>query len=201
MMPVAAAAIAVQAVPQAVVRGDMIEVSLPPNVFRSEQLLKSAGSGLTTTIVVSVADATRQHPTLRGSVRIRIRYDLWDEIFRVVEVDAGGYVDQLTIASAAKLTEWLSASHFRAAVIRDAPVPALLRIDAEIIPFSAEEQNEARKWLLHSMNDPPSPTPGTPPGRDGAGANDVSGAFDRMIAGSVQQKPVLSWHWKVPVTR
>ena len=34
----------------------------------------------------------------------------------------------------------------------------------------------------------------------GVDRNQAAGAFDRMIAGSVQPKAILSWHWKVPLS-
>lgn len=195
MMPVGIAALAVaaavsqQTTPRAVLNGEAIEVVLPVNVFRDERFTKLLASGLTTTILVSGDDPAHR------AVRIEIRYDLWEEVYRV----ATKQEQQLTLPSLERLQQWLSTTRFRVGDVRDGRVPANVRIGIEVIPFSATEQGEAQRWLLHSISDAEAQGSGT--GASRSAPSESPSAFDRMIAGSVKSKTLLSWHWKVPVTR
>ena len=192
MIPVGIAALAVaaavsqQTTPRAVLNGEAIEVTLPVNVFRDERFTKLLASGLTTTVVISGDDSR--------AVRIEIRYDLWDEIYRVTTKQ-----EQLTLPSLERLQQWLSTTRFRVGDVRDGRVPATVRVGIEVIPFSPTEQNEAQRWLLHSISD--AEAQGSATGGSRSAPTESPSAFDRMIAGSVKSKTLLSWHWKVIVTR
>lgn len=192
MIPVGIAALAVaaavsqQTTPRAVLNGEAIEVTLPVNVFRDERFTKLLASGLTTTVVISGDDSR--------AVRIEIRYDLWDEIYRVTTKG-----EQLTLPSLDRLQQWLSTTRFRVGDVHNGRVPATVRIGIEVIPFSATEQNEAQRWLLHSISD--AEAKGSATGGSRSAPTESPSAFDRMIAGSVKSKTLLSWHWKVIVTR
>ena len=185
-----------QSLLRAVLNGDKIDVTLPVSAFRSEQFSKYLASGLTTAIIVSAEDENGRGN--RAAVRIEIRYDLWDEIYRVMKRDIAGTTEQLTLPTTARLNEWLTTTPFHVIDGRDGRIPVMLRVGVDVIPFSATEQAEAQRWLLHSMRDAETRQLG---GAVATAPDETAGAFDRMIAGSVQPKAVLSFHWKVPVTR
>lgn len=187
------AAISQQTIPRATLNGTAIEVTFPPNIFRNEQLTKSLTSGLTTTILIFGDDPSGR------MVRIEIRDDLWDELFRVNVFDVAMKQEQLTFPTIARLREWLETTRFHVADVHDTHVAAMMRIEVDVVPFSATEQAEAQRWLLHSIRDAEAQSPGA--GGSRTTSSDSGSAFDRLIAGSVKPKAVLSWHWKIPVPR
>jgi hypothetical protein len=184
--------------PRAVIAGSQLEVFLPAATLDDARLSKLLSSGLTTAIVVGVDEKTSRGTKIRGNARIEIRDDLWNEVYYVTLYEGGKRSEQKL--AAAKLRDWWSSTPVRLASLPDDAPPPSVRITLQVIPFSAREEAEAQRWLLHSMRDGASPRAASGPQLP-AGAVPANGVFDRFIATSVQRRPVLAWNWTVPLTR
>ena len=82
--------------PVLAVAGDRVLVALPPSILKQKEVHARLESALTTTFVVKTRDA---------NARIEIRYDLWDDVYRVKRIDAAGRMAQQSV-TAAQLEAW-----------------------------------------------------------------------------------------------
>ena len=195
---VAAASIAVAdqpAVPRARIVSNAMEVSLPAKVLRDGDMQKQLTNGLTTVIITSIDDRGRGGESIRGSVRVEIRFDLWDETYTVGAVDLNGR-KAMTFATIDKLAEWWTSAALRIATIQAGDAPAVVHIRTDVVPFSAAEEADAQRWLMHSMNELTSPPASQRAPASSANQRDILGI---VIGTGVQRKPIKSWRWTVPV--
>src|SRR5947199_91082 len=77
----ASTALAQQRRPSLTVSGDRVLAALPDAVLKDSHVKSRLESALTTTFILKTS--------LGGVSRIEIRYDLWDEVYRVRNVAAG----------------------------------------------------------------------------------------------------------------
>lgn len=157
--------------PTAVLTGDRVAVVLPDSVLKDSRVRSRLESALTTTFILKTS--------LGGSSRIEVRYDLWDEVFRVRR-DRG---TQQVIAKS-RLEEW-----WRTPI--DAGRAGDRRsFDAElmVLPFSADEESDARQWLSKS-------------GGAGAPSADPSSIVDVLIGTTLTARPVVSFRWSLEIPR
>lgn len=156
--------------PAATVSADRVLISLPETVLKDARVRSRLDSALTTTFLVKTSLGT--------AARIEIRYDLWDEVYRVRRNDAA----QQTLANMAQLEQWwrtpLDAGHAR----------DLHAVDVELIvlPFSAAEENDARQWLSKS-------------GGAGGPSPDARSVVDVLIGTTLSARPIVSYRWTVAI--
>jgi hypothetical protein len=153
------------------VSGDRVLVALPDSVLKDGHVKSRLESALTTTFIMKTS--------LGGGARIEIRYDLWDEVYRVRRNNGA----QQTIARK-DLEPW-----WRTPI--DGGRADGNRIDVELIvlPFSAAEETDARQWLSKSGG------AGTPAG------GDRSSIVDVLIGTTLNARPVVSFRWMAVVPR
>ncbi|HWS72231.1 MAG TPA: hypothetical protein VN605_08955, partial [Thermoanaerobaculia bacterium] len=155
---------------------------------------KQLTSGLTTVFVATLAD----RDAAGGALRVEIRYELWDETYLVQVLDLTGRKQELTFHSFDQLVDWWSRAHLRLGHLADAP--ASLRLKLELVPFSAGEEADAKRWLAHAIGEAAGPAAAP---RGGASAGEASGGniLDLVIGTSMRRKAVQAWQWTVRLER
>jgi hypothetical protein len=164
----ASAAMAQQRQPGVVVNGDRVLVVLPDAVLKDARVRSRLDSALTTTFILKTS--------LGGAARIEIRYDLWDEVYRVRRNAAA----QQQIAKTA-LEQW-----WRTPIDAGRLTAERHAIDIELVvlPFSAAEEIDARQWLSKS-------------GGAGAPSADPSSIVDVLIGTTLSARPIVSYRWSL----
>jgi hypothetical protein len=157
-----------------------VTTSLPPSVLHDRDVSKRLGNGLTATFLIMAWHGGKSV----GGSRVEIRYDLWDEVYIVRKVDFDGKVEQQRIASFENLEHWWRGTPIR---LLAAPVGPL-QVELSVLPFSAAEQEDARRWLSKSA------------GVSGpaAGRPTTSDLIDVLIGTTIHAKPILTYRWKIP---
>jgi len=151
-----------------------LDITLPPNSLRNDEVQKHLTSGLTTVFLLSVNDS---------GARVEIRYDLWDEKYLVTTVDSERRIRKSSIDSFEHLADWWSHTPLRAGkASREA------RVKLEVIPFSASEEEDAQRWLSHSIGVNSGQT-------DPSRKSETGGILDILIGTSVQRHPLQTWRW------
>jgi hypothetical protein len=153
-------------------------LSLPASVLQDARVRKQLGSGLTATFLVTASAGAK-----RGAGRVEIRYDLWDEVYVVRRLDIDGKRGAQRIPSLEQLEKW-----WRAPLrVIDAPAGARAEIELRVLPFSAAEEEDARRWLSKS-------------GGVGAGSG-PGGLVDVLIGTTLNAKPITTFRWTVEMSR
>jgi hypothetical protein len=169
MLLIAVSAAAQQHQPTAVLMGERVAVVLPDSVLKDSRVRSRLESALTTTFILKTS--------LGGSSRLEVRYDLWEEVFRVRR-DRGA---QQPIAKS-RLEEWWRTpiDAGRAGDRRS------LDVELMVLPFSAGEESDARQWLSKS-------------GGAGAASADPSSIVDVLIGTTLTARPIVSFRWSLKI--
>ena len=166
----------------------MYEVTLAPAVLLKREVRKQLDSGLTTAFVVSM----RGSGALRGGVRVEVRYMLWDEHYAVTTLEGDGRSKTLTLASYDKLVAWWDTAPLRLTA-HQATADRNVRVTLEVLPFSAREEADTKRWLAESL--------GNSRTRQGEARSTSGPILDVIIGTSIQRRPILEYRWAVPVGR
>jgi hypothetical protein len=166
-------------------RSGAMTILLPTSVLTAPEVRKQLSSGLTTAFVI-----TASTDTVEGAARIDIRYELWDEVYLVTTTDASARVENVMLASDDRLLQWW----------RDTPILLIprarndgrARIRMRIVPFSAREEADTKRWLRRALD---------LQGNVGGGVSDdgTAGILDVIVGTSIRRKPILEYRWSVPV--
>lgn len=164
----ASAGIAQQRQPSVVVNGDRVLVTLPDAVLKDARVRSRLDSALTTTFILKTS--------LGGAARIEIRYDLWDEVYRVRRNAAA----QQQLAKTA-LEQWWRTPIDAGRLTGERHA---IEIELIVLPFSAAEEIDARQWLSKS-------------GGAGAPSADPSSIVDVLIGTTLSARPIVSYRWSL----
>jgi hypothetical protein len=154
------------------VNGDHVLVALPDSVLKDRHVRGRLESALTTTFIVRTSHG--------AASRIEIRYDLWDEVYRVRR-NSG---PQQQIARTSIESWWQTPIDAG----RVTPGEHAIEVELIVLPFSAAEENDARQWLSKS-------------GGAGAPSANPSSIVDVLIGTTLSARPVVSFRWSVEVPR
>lgn len=163
-----------------------IRVALDASLLHRDEVRKHLMSGLTANFVVSIARQEKFG-------RIEIRYEPWDEVFYARAISFDGKMEQATLRSMADLEKWWSAP--RLIIGNDGAAASTLRLNFEVIPFSASEEADAKKWIARSLSQ------STPAPSAGGGPQQVSSLFSAVVGSSIRRKPVVRYSWDVALKR
>lgn len=164
-------------------------VAMNARLLEDPEVRKHVMSGLTMNLLLTLGEEDHHG-------RIAIRYEPWDEIFIVSALGADGSIEKKTLRSFEALKEWWAAP--RLPIARRHAAGGTIRISVSVIPFSASEEADVKRWLARSL-------PGGAEG--GAGQVGSSGQvsrgapslFSAVIGSSIRRKPVLRYVWNVRV--
>jgi hypothetical protein len=173
---VSGVAVAQQHRPTVLLNGDRVLVALPESILRDRAVRARLDSALTTTFILK---SRIRGETTENITRIEVRYDLWDDVYRVARKA------QSTAVKPAQLDIWWRApieiAHF-------AGDRATVEIDLIVLPFSAAEESDAREWLSKSggARDP---------------SADSKGVVSVLVGTTLSARPVVSYHWTAEIVR
>jgi hypothetical protein len=167
----ATATLAAERRPVITLNGDRVLASLPDTILKDARVRTRLESALTTTFIL--------RSSVGGSSRIEIRYDLWDEVYRVRRDRAA----QQEIAKAQLESWWQTPIDVGRAGER-----RTVDIELIVLPFSVAEEKDARQWLSKS-------------GGAGAPPADPSSIVDVLIGTTLTARPIVSFRWSVEIPK
>jgi hypothetical protein len=167
----ATATFAAERRPVITLSGDRVLVSLPDTILKDAGVRTRLESALTTTFILRTS--------FGGASRIEIRYDLWDEVYRVRRDRAV----QQEIAKAQLETWWQTPIDVGRTGER-----RTISIELIVLPFSAAEEKDARLWLSKS-------------GGAAAPPADPSSIVDVLIGTTLTARPIVSFRWQVEIPK
>lgn len=184
--------------PAAQLRGDALTVTLPGGLLSEGEVRKRLNSGLTTTFaIVATLDDART-----SGARVDIRFEPWDEIYFITVRRIGVQSQKHRAASFAQLESWWRETSLP--LFTGAANVKRVQIAVDVLPFSAEEQEETQRWLTRSLGEARQPAP-PPPATTSQGPNPRASAsgsvLDVLIGTSIQRRPIFRRRWQVEVTR
>jgi hypothetical protein len=183
--------------PRVVCRVDgRCSVSALPAALRDPEVLDYLRSGLTTTLAVSLGARGERGEKLAAAARIDVRFEPWEEAFNVAVLVPGTAGEERRLPSEADLQAWwrdLTLSFGLAAAARGSA-----RVSVELIPFSEEEQADARRWYAATLRAAPAGREG-PAGDPGSSA--IGGVLDALTLTSIKRHGVLRFSWTATVER
>ena len=172
---------------------------LPPILAESD-IEPHLRTGLTTTFAFRLAYRERGSEPI-GGARIEIRYELWDEVFRVVAFGFDGRVEQRALGSFdALLGWWHEVELVMSSPLETLPARRQARVTVDIVPFSESERDATQDWFADALEGP----------LQGSGAEDTMAIAEEraaplnrilslLMATSIQRKAVLSFRWNLTI--
>ena len=130
-----------------------------------ETLRKDLKSGLTNRLLIRVTLLARSETLAQRAVELSVKYDLWDEIFRLRTTVDGATVSSTTVARVEEAARFLSDAQLPRLFTRNATAPSTaLVLKAEVLlnPLDRERMDAIRKWVAQNT---------TPPDAAGIGSN------------------------------
>jgi hypothetical protein len=183
-------------------RGGILTVVALPEVLSRREVRPHLGSGLTTSFIVEIEARDALGQEVRGVGRIDVRYELWDEVYLVRVVGAGGIRKLPPVRSFEELQGvW---QRLRVPVAMAASLDrrgGLWKVEValSVVPFSQSEQRDAQRWFNDSIAVRPAPSvvpPGVRP-RDSAARGDTNGVLDLFLGNSIQRRSLVHYDWTV----
>ena len=156
--------------------GGVVTAVLPLHVLQNASVRRQLESGLTTTFLLSA-----RHAGDGGGARLEVRYDLWDEVWIVRRVDLDRTIDRQRLPSREALEKWWRTP---LRLLRTDAARIGLKLELDVLPFSAAEGEDAREWISKSGG------VGTAGGGGGA-------LVDALIGTTLTAKPITSFRWDV----
>jgi hypothetical protein len=177
---VAGVAAAQQHQPTILLSDDRVLVALPDYVLKDRGVHARLQSALTTTFILKARVRGAKSESI---ARIEIRYDLWDEIYRVTRTGRNRAAPQLI--AKALLEQWW---HTPIEIARLGGNRATIDIELVVLPFSSAEESDAREWLSKSggARDP---------------SSDAKSVVDVLIGTTLNARPIVSYNWSAEVVR
>jgi hypothetical protein len=163
-------------------------IAISGKLLDEAEVRKHVMSGLTMNLLLSLRDREPYR-------QISIRFEPWDEVFYVRALGSDGSDEKKVIRSFEALKKWWSAP-------RTAPAGRFspgdrLKVSVAVIPFSASEEADAKRWLAQSLSVPTTP----PPEGGGQVAVAPPSLFSAVIGSSIRRRPILRFEWTVAVQR
>ena len=173
-------------------RSGILTLTLPADLLRNSEVKEQLTSGLTTVFVIA-ASARDRSGSHGGGARIEVRYQLWEEKYLVAVIEATGVERKLTFDSEAALATWWKSDPIAAFAPRSYEGPIEVKVTLRMLPFSAQEQNDTRRWLSRTLS------------ASGAGHDDAAeraaGVLRIIVQTSIQRRPLLERTWSVSAVR
>jgi hypothetical protein len=166
-----------------------------------ETLPRDLKSGLTTHFLVRVSLSAKAQPVGTRVVELAIRYDLWDETFRLT-VTADDKATSQKFSSLEQVTAFLAAMNlpnlFTAAQVPP-QTPLIARAEVLLNPIERERMERLRKWVAE--NSAPA-SPAVPRGPDSAvrPSNFTSNTFFNRIFEEYSSGNATAAAWRAEVS-
>jgi hypothetical protein len=174
--------------------GFLLLTHLPPILGRSE-IRKQLETGLTTTLAFELRLAGGK-PV--GAARLDVRYEPWDEVFYVRQLDATGRLRSFSLPSFERLADWWAKAELALGAARGR-LPAAAEVRLRVIPFSRAEQLETQKWLSRSLSDRDPGSAGALSGTLEKPATPLGQVLDLLLSTSIERGALSEISWKLAV--
>lgn len=184
-----------------------------PDVLSAEEVREHLESGLTSTLALR-AVVRRGRERFEAKGWIAVRYDLWDEVYRVATRGLFGN-RQWELASYPALVRWWGSPGIRLPTQElpdeDPETSAAgsgrtgsgkewqVRIEVDLIPFSSAEERDARRWVSESLRHPERGATDSVAESAEEGPEPLSNVLNVLLATAVRRRPVASWRWSATV--
>lgn len=166
-----------------VTRDGDVRIALAASLLQRPDVRKHLMSGLTANFTVAIAGSGRE-------ARIDIRYEPWDEVFFAGATSFDGRSERATLRSAGELEKWWTSP--RLVVAKGITPGQRVRVVVEVIPFSASEEADAKKWIARSIGNTAARSSAST-----ASTPETPSLFSAVVGSSIRRKPVLRYAWDV----
>ncbi len=147
-----------------------------------ETLRKDLVSGLTNRVLIRVTLMSGSESLAQRAVELTVRYDLWDEVFRLRTLLDGATLNATTVKSAEEALAFLHNVRLAGLFARSARTHAgalILKAEVLLNPIDRERMDEIRKWVRqNTAPGSPGPTGLSPGGMTSSSANAI---FNRIF--------------------
>lgn len=171
---------------------------LPPLIAAAE-VREHLETGLTTTFVIEVTARDGGGRKAEGGARAAVRYDLWDEVYLVSTLGAGGGTERRRLESFERLLDW-----WRGLELTLLDAPGLdrstrweVRLALSLVPFSQAEQDDAQRWLTRSLEGAGSPATEELAEAAEDGPAPLRGLLDVLAVTSIARRSLRRWEWRL----
>ncbi|MDJ0839256.1 MAG: hypothetical protein QNK37_22250 [Acidobacteriota bacterium] len=191
----ALAVLPAQAQPQ-LKRGSELRLIIPESLLTEEKVNRKLYSGLTLSLVFRY-ELSKSASGLEGVTLVEVRYEPWDEVFYLRVILEGREVQSLVHKDFKALARWFQEPGIPLAVDPDTVIPKDrgFRLQVTIHPFSALEQERARRWVAVSQRPAGGASPAAPSQRP-SGQPTLAGF---LLAGSIKRSAMLSYSWTLDI--
>jgi hypothetical protein len=152
-----------------------------PSVVGRDEVARYLTNGLTSSLAVTLSGRAADGSRVSGSARVDVRFDPWDEVFYVTLLEPRTRPRRLTKPSLEALGTWWKALELRLSVAH--PIAGKARLDITLVPFSEEEEADARDWYRDAV-------------REGDGGP-LTAVLDVFTVTSIKRRDVLHYSWSV----
>lgn len=178
--------------------GYLVLSHLPPVLGQSE-IRKQLQTGLTATLAFEIKLATAP---AAGAARLDVRFEPWEAVYHVTQIDASGKVARLKLPSFERLADYWA--HAELAVLdqrRLGPPPWIAEVRLKVIPFSRAEQLETQRWLSRSLSDREPGSAGALSGTLEKPATPLGQVLDILLSTSIERGALTELAWRLTVPR
>jgi hypothetical protein len=172
-----------------------LQVRIPSEVLLDPEVCRVLQTGLTVTFLFDFAVPRAR---LERHARLEVRYEPWDENY-LASVLSESQKRRETLASFDSLVKWWEALQWTVTSERSAQAGgrAELKITISVVPFSATEERDARRWFAQSIEGPQdlgSPPVARGPGETTTSRDDMLGA---LISTAIKRRALRTFQWTV----
>jgi len=178
-------------------RDGVLTVSGLPNILSRPEVRPHLSTGLTTTFALRVTATDETGKKTQGGGRIDIRWEPWDEVFLTAALSADGHARRESIPTLDRLGAWWSSLEIPAATGLAPGGRWSVRVEVNVIPFSASEQRDTQRWFSDSLGQAP-PAPANSQQEQATAprpAPATGGVLDLLIATSIKRHSLISFSW------
>lgn len=163
-----------------------------------DTLRKDLKSGLTNRLLIRVLLLEQSRQVAQQSVELALKYDLWDETFRLTVAVGGTVTSAQTLSSLDEVMARLKDSRLPnlfATSGLDEDHPLVLKVDLLLNPIEKERMEQIRKWVADNTTptapvDPDRPASSAPLGQSASDAI-FNRIFEQYAAGA---DVASAWH-------
>ena len=168
------------------------KVSRLPPVLSDPEVMGYVTSGLTTTLLLTLSTRDERRTVRRRSARIELRFEPWEEVLHVRMAAQEGRPTRQQVPKSGMEAWWrdLAVSF---------PGPAVAgggaEVGIDVIPFSEEDEADARRWYAESLRRDSRADAGA------AGGGAFAPVLDALTLSSIKRHGVVRFSWTTSVER
>lgn len=200
-----AAAVAAAGQPTLALRDGWLRLEGVPEILAEEEVRRQLDSGLTTSFVFQVRALDGRGGAVKGAVQVEVRFEPWDAVYFVTTLSPDpGHPDAVRrrssrLESFEALRSWWHQPELpvlEATALERGEGAWEVVVEVRMIPFSATEQEDARRWFTRSLE-----TPGGAAEAVGKASDEQTESLGRvmrlLMATSIQRRALTRHRWTV----